>query len=151
MQTAAIKLTTTGNSRRLQSRSTASSGIDAPRAPARKTLLVWCSAAVGDSARATIVHALYYLPQNFVLMLPRAVGGAKLPDMMAHASIINQVRFYDPEGSSQDEPSFVADVIVRPGADGNLHVAARHTPGRRPTTKATPEAVASALLYILRA
>jgi hypothetical protein len=124
----------------------------------QKSFLTWCAAPLGEVSLATAISALYYLPQNFMLMIPRTVSkDTKLSAMIAGASIKNQIQFYDEKDSSKEDGSFsLADAVIGGETDTSLAV----MPSTRYSELAakdfsfavgrSPEAVASALLNIAR-
>ena len=123
-------------------------------AKTRKDFVVWCSLPAVSSL-AEVVHALYYLPQNFTLMIPRMTAeDESISAMVADSSLAGRVRVYEHDGSSRDEPLLLADATINSLADSSLTV----VPVRYmdPTAEAglsvgqSPEAVASALLEIFR-
>lgn len=120
----------------------------------QRNFVAWCP--IPDvGSLAEIVHSLYYLPQNFMLMIPRVIADeANILSMLTGSSIIEQVQIYENEGSSQDEPLLLADAVIRVGAGESLNIApvrfAVPSAEDGVTAKQSPEAVASALLNIAR-
>lgn len=125
------------------------------------TFLAWCAMPAVGGGLAAVAHALYYLPHNFMIMLPQAVG-SRLAGMVKGSAIADRIHCYNPEGSSHDEPSLMVDaviadetdvatdgrapiVVVEPGYPGLTANKRGYTVGRN------PEAIASALLKISRA
>ena len=127
----------------------------------KQTFLVWCPMPTLESGIAEAIHALYYLPENFMLMLPHAaVKNEEIPMIIAASPLANRIQFYDSEGSSTDEPSLIADAILCSEtyiADAqipviivsNLH-GGLSANGRGYTVGCSPEAIASALLSVAR-
>jgi hypothetical protein len=123
----------------------------------QKTFLAWCAMPVSEGGLATVISALYYLPQNFMLMIPRAVAkGNRLSALLASSAIKSQVQFYEDKDSSTDGSFSLADVVIGGETDNSLAImpAASYSPlavkdfsfavGR------SPEAIASSLLKFAR-
>ncbi len=117
----------------------------------QKSFLAWCALPLSDNAVATIVSALYYLPQNFMIMLPRSIA----KNIKLSGVITDRIQQYE-EGSSNDEPSALADAVIGAETESSLAV----MPASRYSAIAakdfsfavgrSPEAVASALLKLAR-
>lgn len=137
-------------------------GHESDRGHSQKRFIVWCTMTTPDGSLAATLHALCYLPRNFMLILPRVVAGSPmLGATKACQSIVNQIEFYDPEGSPKSEPFLSADavlstelaheaikapyVFVDAGHPGLTRNGQMYTVGRN------PEAIASALLKIFQA
>lgn len=127
----------------------------------QKAFVIWCPLPTVDSGLAETIHALYYLPESFILMIPRkAVGSEEIPMLVAASPLASRVKFYNGEDSSNGEPSFVADAVI----SGELYTPRLELPtvivsqaqdGLEETKQGftvapTAEAIASALLKIAR-
>jgi hypothetical protein len=121
----------------------------------QKTFLAWYAMPT-VSGLAEVIHALYYLPQNFMLMLPHMVTEeGTITNIVSQSPFANRVQYYKNEGSSQDEPSLLADAVIRDCTDSSLVI----VPAQYEDSAAQvnnfkvncrPEAIASALLDIAR-
>jgi hypothetical protein len=117
---------------------------------AQRTFRIWCNMVASDKGLPAVVSALFYLPQNFTIMLPRAATrNGRVAEIIADPSIMNQIAYYDYEGSSHDEPSFVTDALIIQGVGDSLDILSTHVTTRTVTDN-DPAAVASALLKISR-
>lgn len=117
---------------------------------AERTFRIWCNMVASDKGLPAVVSALFYLPQNFTIMLPRAATrNGRVAEIVADPSIMNQIAYYDYEGSSHDGPSFVTDALIIQGVGDSLDILSTHVTTRTVTDN-DPAAVASALLKISR-
>lgn len=117
---------------------------------AQRTFRIWCNMVASDKSLVSVVCALYYLPKNFTIMLPRAATkDARVAEIVADASIKNQIAYYDYEGSSHDEPSFVTDALIIQGVGDTIDILSTHVTNRT-VSESEPAAIASALINISR-
>lgn len=128
----------------------------------RQSFLIWCPEA-GQSSRigAATVHALYYLPLNFVLMLPR---DATRSTVVNKNKTDGRIHFYTDSALSGEELALLADAIVCSEDAQPIHqtsakfvrLADAHTAptkdsrGNFTVSSDSPEALASALLQIAK-
>ncbi|HSW79985.1 MAG TPA: hypothetical protein VLG47_04370 [Candidatus Saccharimonadales bacterium] len=149
-----------GRSTSLRHAAAAIVGHETTEVAATNTFLTWCTSDVAESTFATIVSALYYLPQNFMLMLPRSIASASwLTGMISgSAAVKSQIQYYDNEDSSKDGSFSLKDADAVIGGDEDNHVAIM--PANKYSEFAakdfsfavgrSPEAIASALLKLAR-
>lgn len=125
-----------------------------------KTFVVWSPMPTIDSGLAQAIHALYYLPENFVLMIPRkAIGEDELiPTLIAASPLASRVCLYSeadtPKGDTVD--AIISGEMYAPkGSTPAVTVALKHKglseSDHGYTVAPAPEAIASALLKISRA
>jgi hypothetical protein len=146
------------NNTRLMRAAAAILDHEAGEAVMQKTFLAWCAMPISDDTIAVIANALYYLPQNFMIMLPRTVAlGAVLTSVINGSMIKNQIKFYDDEDSSKKDESFsLADAVISAETETSIAI----IPASRYSELAakdfsfavgrSPEAIASALLKLAR-
>ncbi len=152
------KATTTMRSSRLKRAAAAIIGHETGSQPkVEKTFLAWCTTAMSVDGLSAVISSLYYLPQNFMLMIPRAASGAaKLSGMLASSTINSQVQFYNEKDSSKDGSFSLANVVIGGETENSLAI----VPATRYSELAakdfsfsvgrSPEAIASALLKLSR-
>src|ERR1700691_5686584 len=59
----------------------------------QKSFLARCDVSVRGQGLSSVIRALYYLPQNFMIMLPRAVADEAKHSMISSlSSIVEQVQ-----------------------------------------------------------
>ena len=122
---------------------------DVAIAHAQKTQFIWSRSSITGPGLAAIVCALYYLPQSFVIMLPRVAGRKAAIAALITPSIVNQIEYYDQDGSPNGEPSFITDALISQVADDMLSISSPRGADPMIVTP-SPEALASALLKTTR-
>lgn len=125
-----------------------------PNAP----YVVWCSTPPSGKAVDTVIKAMYYLPQHFVLMIP---GNTVTSDMISLLPIADRIHVYETNNSSSDELFHTAQAVVCEDVSHNDHAipTVKITTGVRAVVKSAsgyhsttePEAIATALLRLSRA
>jgi hypothetical protein len=131
------------------------------RRSSQKAFVIWCPVPTVESGLAEAIYALSYLPENFVLMIPRkSVNADEIPMVIASSPLANRIRFYEAEDSPQSESSLMVDAVIA----GDMHIPKVNAPvvvvsmqqhgitenAHGYTVSPTPEAIASALLNIAR-
>jgi len=80
------------------------------------TFLLYCPENVDESELLEAVHALYYLPLNFKLLVVEGTLGQKIQKIMAWTdkNIIDRIQFTKQTGTHEKEasPFFYADAVV---------------------------------------
>jgi hypothetical protein len=144
-----------GRSTSLRHAAAAIVGHETTEVAATNAFLTWCTSDVAEGTVATIVSALYYLPHNFMLMLPRSISNAA---WATDSAVKSQIQYYDKEDSSKDGSFSLKDADAVIGGDEKNHVAI--LPANKYSEFAakdfgfavgrSPEAIASALLKLAR-
>jgi hypothetical protein len=116
----------------------------------QQDFVLLCSLADRGDGLAEAVHALYYLPQNYKLVV--RAGAAVSPDeitkLMTNSAIMDRIRFEETTGQAEQASPFsyvinneaVDSVTIESSDHRVVTVSARH-----------PEAFASAMLNLTRA
>lgn len=128
---------------------------------AQPVFTVWCPALGVDSGLAEAIHALYYLPDNFILMFPRdSIKNEEILMILPSSPLADRIRLRETPGSPLDEATDSIDAVVGGDADmaskeiPMVHVSHEHggvsIAEHGFDAACSPEAIASALLNISR-
>ncbi len=118
------------------------------------TFIALCAAPLGENSVAAVVSALYYLPQNFMIMLPNSFTNSPI---VGSSIVKSQIKFYDENDATKKVGSFnAADVVI--GCETETSIAI--VPASKYSELAakdfsfsvgrSPEAIASSLLNYAR-
>lgn len=93
--------------------STISKGKSSGTQAADNNLWVVHASAADDTSLADTLHALYYLPESYHLIVLSEDVKRDMLDMMGHLGLKKRVKIAESTGTSQDEaPFLIADVVV---------------------------------------
>lgn len=135
-------------------------GHETSEVAAAQKFIAVCAMPLAENTIAAVVSSLYYLPSNFVLLIPRSfTADSKLSGMLTASTIKNQIEYYDQKDSSDKDESFSlkdADAVIGGDRENSVTI----MPANKYSELAakdfsfavgrSPEAIASALLKLAR-